>query len=312
MQILVTGDWFRATGLAALLVLAASAEPARAQAADDGPRPSWQPFASFTPWGQGDADLDAGGDFRASGMIVRAGVGGPIGNGHRAGLTLNYDYTDYRFSSPTAFGGLAPWDDIQRIGLSAPLVFSGANGWSYLVTPSVDYFMEDDAKSSEALAYGAVVAAAKRFGPDRLLGFGVGVFDRLEEVSVLPVILVDWKLTERLRIENPLAAGPTGGAGLELNYRFDGGWVLGGGAAYRTVRFRLNENGPVPNGIGEERGVAGFFHAGRTLGGTFRLDLYAGALFGGELRLENASGDELVREDFDPAPFVGATLTARF
>jgi hypothetical protein len=295
--------WLHAAGFAILIILTAPADLARAQSAR---------FASVTPWGRGDGDLDGGGDFRASGVIVRGGVDGPIGNGHRVGLTLNYDYTDYRFSSPTAFGGVAPWDDLQRIGLSAPFVFRGANGWSYLLTPSVDYFMEDDAKSSEALTYGAVVAAAKRFGPERLLGFGVGVFDRLEQASVLPVIIADWKLTDRLRLVNPLAAGPTGGAGLELNYRIGNGWVLGGGAAYRTVRFRLNEAGPFPNGIGEERGVAGFFHAGRSLGGTFQLDFYAGALFGGELRLENANGDELARQDFDPAPLLGATLTAKF
>jgi hypothetical protein len=99
---------------------------------------------------------------------------------------------------------------------------------------------------------------------------------------------------------------------VELNYRFDNGWVLGGGAAYRALRFRLREDGPFPNGIGEERGVPGFVHAARALGRTLRLDLYAGAIFGGELRVENASGDELITDDFDAVPFLGATLTARF
>ena len=192
MQALAKGNWFRATGLAALLVLAAAGDLARAQSADGSPGLRWQPFASVTPWGQGDADLDTGGDFRAAGVILRAGASGPIGNGHRAGLTLNYDYTDYRFSSPTAFGELAPWNDVQRIGLSAPFVFRGAGEWSFLLTPSVDYFMDDDAKSSEALTYGAVIGAVKRFGPDRQLGFGVGVFDRLEEVRAFPIIVVDW------------------------------------------------------------------------------------------------------------------------
>ena len=295
-------------GLVALLVIA-GAGVAHAQGASATPR--WQPIVSVTPWGQDSSGLDGGGSFRARGAIVRAGAAGPIGGGNRAGLTLSYDHTDYDFSPPTAFGAVAPWGDVRRIGISAPVILRGATEWSYLVTPSVDYVMEDDAKSSEAVIYGAVLGAAKRFGPDQMLGLGIGAFDRLEELRVFPFILVDWRLTDRLRLANPLEAGPTGGAGLELSYQAGADWMLGGGAAYRSIRFRLDETGPFPNGIGEQRGIAGFVHAGRPLGGGFRFDLYAGAIFGGELRVENANGDKLISRDFDPAPFVGVAISAR-
>lgn len=253
-----------------------------------------------------------GGDFRAAGLILRAGATRPFGNGHQAGLTFSYDFTDYRFSSPAAFGGLAPWDDVHRVGLSTPFVIRGTGGWGFLVTPSLDYLMEEGASSSDALSYGAVLAASRRFDADLQLGLGFGIFDQLEEVKVFPFIVVDWKLGERWRLANPLPAGPTGGGGLELNYRFDSGWTLGGGAAYRSVRFRLSEDGSFANGIGETRSVAAFLHAARDLGPNSRLGLYAGALFAGELRVESASGDELARQDFDPAPFFGAALTLRY
>lgn len=288
----------------ALVVLAVAPRPALAE--------SWRPFGSAAPWTQGNADLEAGGAFRASGLILRAGVSGPVGSGHQAGVALNYDFTDYRFSSPAAFGGVAPWDDVHRIGVSAPLVIRGSGGWGFVVTPSLDYFMEEGARSSEAMSYGAVLAASKRFDAERQLGFGFGVFDQLEDVKLFPFIVVDWKLGERWRLANPLPAGPTGGGGLELTYRFDSGWTLGGGAAYRSVRFRLSEDGAVPNGIGETRSVATFLHAARDLGTNSRLGLYAGALLAGELRVENGSGQELARQDFDPAPFFGAAFTARF
>ena len=272
----------------------------------------WRPFASAAPWIQGSADLDGGGDFRAAGLILRAGATRPFGNGHQAGLTFSYDFTDYRFSSPAAFGGLAPWDDVHRVGLSTPFVIRGTGGWGFLVTPSLDYLMEEGASSSDALSYGAVLAASRRFDADLQLGLGFGIFDQLEEVKVFPFIVVDWKLGERWRLANPLPAGPTGGGGLELNYRFDAGWTLGGGAAYRSVRFRLSEDGSFANGIGETRSVAAFLHAARDLGPNSRLGLYAGALFAGELRVESASGDELARQDFDPAPFFGAALSLRY
>lgn len=272
----------------------------------------WRPFASVAPWTQGDADLEAGGDFRASSVILRAGVTGPIGKGHRGGLTFSYDFTDYEFSSPAGFAGSAPWNDLHRIGLSAPLLLRGEGGWAFIVTPSFDYFMEQGARSSEALGYGAVLAAAKRFDADRQIGFGLGIFDQLEEVKLFPFIVVDWKLGDRWRLANPLPAGPTGGAGLELDYRFDNGWTLGGGAAYRSARFRLSEDNVVANGIGETRSVAAFLHAGRELGSNARVGFYAGALLAGELRVESASGEQLARQDFDPAPFLGAALTLRY
>jgi hypothetical protein len=138
------------------------------------------------------------------------------------------------------------------------------------------------------------------------------VFDRLEDVSVFPFILVDWRLTERLRLVNPAQAGPTGGAGLELSYHLGGGWMLGAGGAYRSSRFRLRDDGPFPNGIGEESAIPAFVHAGGRLGQSFAIDLYAGALLGGALRVEDSSGGELAEQDFDPAPLLGATVSARF
>jgi hypothetical protein len=298
-------------GLAGLLAVGGASQSAFAQSSNQPPASGWRSFVTVSPWFQGDADLDNGGDFRASGIFFRGGASRPVGEGFHAGLTLNYEYTDYRFSSPVAFGGIAPWDDTHRIGLGVPLVFQGAGGWSYLVTPSVDLSMEDGADTGESFEYGAVFAVAKRFDSDRQIGIGVGIFDRLEDTSVFPFLLVDWKLTERLRLVNPVAPGLTGGAGLELNYRLGDDWTVGGGGTYRSMRFRLDETGRFPNGIGEERGAIAFLHADRSFG-RFQLNLYVGAVLAGRLEVENANGDTLVKEDFDPAPLVGGSVSFRF
>jgi hypothetical protein len=294
--------------LAASILLVALIGAASAQGGADGAT-GWRPSASFTPWGQGSADLDGGGSFRASGALLRVGVGGDMGGGNQAGVRLSYDRIDYRFSAP---GGQAPWDDVGRIGLGAQFVFRGAGGWSYLLSPSAGYSLEDGAKPDDALVYGALAAAVKRFDADRTIGIGLGVFDQVGKVRAQPVLFVDWKLSERLRLANPLAAGPTGGGGLELSTRFDGGWTLGAGAAYRTLRFRLREDGPFPDGVGEERGAVGFVRAGRRIGREVRLDLYAGAVFAGQLKAENANGEAMLKRGFDPAPLLGATLSLGF
>jgi hypothetical protein len=296
---------------AAALLAWGGPEDAIAQASPRPPEPRWQASATFTPWFQGRADLAGGGGFEASGGMLRASVDGPIGNGHRAGLALSYDYTDYAFSSPGVFG-VAPWTDVHHVGLAVPILLQGPGKWSLLASPSVDYFMEDGADWSEAPSYGAVLAVSRRFGPGLQLGLGVSAFDRLEQFEVIPFPVIDWRITDRLRLTNPLNAGPTGGAGLEISYAIDGGWTFGVGGAYRSARFRLREQGPTPNGIGEERAVPAFVHAGLRLGRSLALDVYAGALLGGRVRVEDSGGGKLADRDFDPAPFVGGTLSARF
>ncbi len=297
----------RTLATALLLALAATA-----QAQPQAQGPGWRPFASATAAYQGGADLDGGGRYEAWSAIVRAGLLGELGGGTRAGVVLNLDRSDYSFTDPAAFGGVRPWSVVQRYGVAAPLSFAWRDGWSLGLTPSVDWFQEKDARGSDALTWGAIASASRSFGGGDRLGFGLGVFDRLEETSVFPLLIVDWRLSDRWRLTNPLPAGPTGPAGLELDVRLDGGWSLGLGAAWRTTRFRLGETGPAANGIGEERGVPVFLRATRPFGAGTMLYLYAGAVTSGRLRVEDASGTLLREVDFGTAPLFGATLSARF
>ncbi|MGB8435381.1 MAG: hypothetical protein WCE38_14070 [Burkholderiales bacterium] len=294
------------TATTVFAALAAAASPAQAQES------RWQPFISVTPVYEGKADLDNGGDFSQWSMLLRGGVAGDLGGGNRAGVTLNYDYSNYSFSNPAGFGGVAPWGIVQRYGVAVPLSFALRDGWSLGVIPSVDWFKENGASTSDSLAWGGIVSATKRFADGNLIGLGVGVYDRIEKVSALPFLIVDWRFSDRWRLINPLAAGPTGPAGLELDYRLNSDWELGVGAAFRSSRFRLSKTGPVPDGVGVDRGMPVFLRATRGLGAQSQLHLYAGVVAAGELRVENSSGYLLQKTDYDPAPFVAATFVARF
>ncbi len=273
---------------------------------------NWQGFVSLTPVYQGKADLDRGGDFSVGGAILRGGASTDLGGGNRAGITLAYDYFDYSFSNSGAFGRLAPWSIVQRYGVSAPLSFEVGDGWSVGFVPSVDWFKENGANTGDSLTWGATVSGSRRFEGGNRLGLGVGVFDGIEKTSVFPFLVVDWRFGDRWRLINPLSSGPTGPAGLELDYRFDGGWTAGFGAAYRVMRFRLSETGRVRNGVGEESGVPVFVRVTRNFTDQMALHLYGGVVAGGRLRVENSSGNKLREEDFDPAPLFGATLVGRF
>lgn len=282
--------------------------PAGAACAQDG---GWRSFVSVSPVFE-EANLDGGGDFSLGAAIVRLGTSTGFGDGNRAGITVNYDYYDYSFDNPTSFGGVAPWSILQRYGFSAPLSFALRDGWSVGIAPSVDWFRENGAKTSESLVWGATISAVKRFADGNVLGLGVAAFDGLEETALFPFPVVDWRIAPRWRLINPLAAGPTGPAGLELDYLFDSGWTLGAGAAWRKVRYRLSEEGPAPNGVGEISGAPIFLRASREFERMYTLNVYAGVVAAGELRVEDAGGNLLRTDDFDMSPILGFNITARF
>ena len=55
-----------------------------------------------------------------------------------------------------------------------------------------------------------------------------------------------------------------------------------------------------------------FLRASRNFGKQAALNLYAGVITNGQLRVEDATGNTLRRVDFDTAPIVGATFTLRY
>ncbi|MFN3544765.1 MAG: hypothetical protein ACK4UX_07925 [Thiobacillus sp.] len=61
-----------------------------------------------------------------------------------------------------------------------------------------------------------------------------------------------------------------------------------------------------------EYGIPVFLRATRTLGERMSLNLYAGVVTAGELRVEDSSGRKLSQVDSDAAPLFGATFSARF
>jgi len=157
-----------------------------------------------------------------------------------------------------------------------------------------------------------VVGATKVFSPKLILGLGAGVFRQIDETKVFPFVIVNWQIDDKWRLTNPLRAGPAGGAGLELAYALDANWELAGGGTYREYRFRLKDDGPVPGGIGENRGIPLFARLSRKLGQKGRVDLYAGAVVGGRLEVTSADGNTTISSDYRAAPLFGLTAAMDF
>jgi hypothetical protein len=188
--------------------------------------------------------------------------------------------------------------------------YQAASDLAIFVAPQIEWDYESGASASDGQSYGAVVGITKVFSPQLVLGLGAGIFRKIDENKVFPFVIVNWKLDDKWRLRNSLPAGPAGGAGLELAYALDDNWEIAGGGAYRDYRFRLRDDGPVPGGIGENRGIPLFARLTRKLGPQGRIDLVAGAVVGGRLEVTNASGSATTSSDYKTAPLLG--LTAAF
>lgn len=256
--------------------------------------------------------VSGGGDLGISRAFVAADAMGTAGPKTLLGLGLSYDREEYTFSGPSGFAARAPWGTIHRVGLSPTMVGSVSPDWRVLVAPSIGHAGEEGANPGDSLVYGAAVSATKTIGPDLSLGLGAGAFRQLERWRVFPFLSVRWRIGDRWRLSNPLRVGPAGPAGLELSYVIDGNWEAAAGGAYRSYRFRLEEDGAVPGGIGEIRGVPLFARLSRTWRHGWKADLFAGVVLGGKLSLENGRGDTVDSASFDPAPLASLIVTRKF
>ena len=295
--------------LATAIVLATPATAALAQAAAPG---EVSASASLTGIGQLDARLDQGGNFSWNGAVVQAEATRQFTPEFSAAIALRYGYERWDFAAPSALGAVAPWGQINRPSVGFKLVERISPQVSVFVAPEFGWSYESGASASDAKNFGAVLGATKFFSPELVLGLGAGVFRQIDKTRVFPFLIVNWQIDANWRVSNPFQAGPAGGAGLELVRALGPQWELAAGASVRDYRFRLRDDGPAPGGIGRNQGVPVFARLTRQLGRQGHIDLYAGAVSAGKLRVLDANGATLTSSDYHPAPLLALSATLNF
>lgn len=262
---------------------------------------------------QFDSDLDGGGQVEIDRYFLRLNASRQLTPSVKAGLGLSYDYEHWDFSGANLFGG-APWETIHRQGLDLNLEYTGIENWSFHFMPSVQFARESGADWDDSLAFGAVAMVNYRFNPRLALGVGAGAFRDLEETRFFPFVTIHWQITDHLRLSNPLRSGPAGAAGLELAYTPNRQLEFALGGAWRSFRFRLDDdqNAHAPNGVGQVDIIPLWARISLNLSSRMGLDLYAGGAFDGTLRQEDENGNLINEVDHDAAPFAALLFRINF
>lgn len=299
-------------GLLIVLPALVSAEEQQASQKRFGPPTGWSSFVRGGAVYQFDTDLDEGGSYNAKRFTIQAGHGYSWDPRTNVSLALGYSYDGYSFSQGTGIAAFTPWEDIHSLSLGVPMRKGFGEDWSAFLIPSVRSTGESGSSFDETITGGVLTGFAYRFGERLTLGPGIGIVSQLEDsATVFPVIIINWKITDNLSLETGRGLGATLGPGLTLNYQASKQWNFAIGGRYETLRFRLDKDGAVPNGVGEDKSFPLFASCSYSISPKTDVSLVGGIEFGGELVLEDSDGNRVKKESSDPGGFLGFTFRIR-
>lgn len=295
-----------------LLPLTVSAEEQQENGKRFGPPVGWSSFVRGGAVYQFDTDLDDGGSYDAKRFTIQAGHGYSWDPRTNITLALGYSYDSYSFSQGAGIAAITPWEDIHSLSLGLPMRKGIGEDWSAFLIPSIRSTGENGSDFNETITGGVLAGFAYRFGDRLTIGPGIGVVSQLEDsATVFPVIIIDWKITDKLSLDTGRGLGATLGPGLTLNYQANRVWNFAIGGRYEKLRFRLDEDGAVAGGVGEDKSFPLFGSCSYSFSPKTVVSLVGGVELGGELVLEDSDGRRLKKESSDPGGFLGFTFSVR-
>lgn len=246
-------------------------------------------------------DIDGGGDFDETRFSLNASRTFDLNERLRIEPIGTYRFSAYDFS------GREPWDDIHSLRVTALGHYALDDKWAVLGGPSLGLSGESDADAGDSITFGGALAVSYRLTETLNVGAGFTASSQIEDdAQVWPLVILNWQIDEQWSIESgytEVAGG--GGPGGELRYQFTDRWTFAAGLQYQEKRFRLSDDAPVREGVGEDSSWPVYAKVTWQASAHTALELVGGVAIGGELLLENRNGRKVSQRDYDPAPLVG-------
>ncbi len=257
--------------------------------------------------------VTGGGSLRVFSVYSEGGYSFKVNKDLQLGLAVNYSFNEFHFTGLN-FYVPRPWSDVHSFGGSFNVLYTLNDKWSLMFVPIIQAAGEPGADFSRALIYGGGGAAVYKFGKDRSIGLGIGAINNLEQATIFPMVVINWKFNEYFRLSTPYRASPAGPGGAELTYYPFGenkDLRIGLGATYLSKRFRLKENdqNSASNGVGEYDTLPIFVRLSYRFLPVMDVNLYGGCSPYNYILVDDHRGGRLFHTHQNVAPFIGIGLS---
>lgn len=307
LALAVTSTGLAQSGIDADADAAAGLPPVNSLIPDANP---WSFSAAFS-W-QDDEPVTRGGQLGIQRFNTRIGYRTQLDENTTLDLGLGYRFDGYDFTNDTVFDDT--WGDVHSLALTARFQWTVADDWTVFAGPIFEYSGESGAAFSDSITGGGYIGATYQAGNDLLVGLGFGAISELEDdLRFIPIIVIDWDFLPDWRLSSRTSAATTGDTAIEVIWDVTPEWdVAAGVSLFGKRRFRLDDEGAVPDGIGEEETRALTLRGTYTVSDSVDLTVFGGLKFESDIELEDNSGERVDKEDHDEALFLGASLSIRF
>ncbi len=271
--------------------------------------PSWESSFQAGFLSQQESDFDGGGTYSVNRANLSADFTRVYDRRRTIGLSLEYGYDGYDFNAAAG----DPWSDVHSVNVGLPIRWSLTGAWGLIAIPTLRSAAESGADVSESITGGFLGGVSYRFGDRLTLGPGFGVISQIEDdTSIFPILLIQWKITDSLKLETGRGLGASQGPGLSLNWQVSDDWRLSLGSRYERLRFRRADTNFTDNYIGEEEGIPIYLGASYTISKSSELSIYTGARVGGSIAIEDDQGNPFTSSDVDATSFTGIVWKQKF
>jgi hypothetical protein len=206
------------------------------------------------------------------------------------------------------------WESIHQYTLVGLLDWKLDEQWSLLGGPLLRLAGEGWSAFDDGFTGGALVGFNYRPSTDLSLGLAIGVVSQIEDdPGIVPIPMVRWHFAEPFTLSAGVSAlGGRIGVGPELTWHAAEELDLGFGAQYQRRRFRLDDHGLNEEGVGEDTSLPIYARLTWRPVEAASVELFAGVVAGGELRVEDSGGHQGYDRDYDATPSLGLRGQFRF
>lgn len=220
------------------------------------------------------------------------------------GLETDFEHSHYRlFNFDQVLPGVAePLRDAFQVKLSPRLKYALDDRWALLAGATVGAAGSPDADLQRSFTYGGFVGFHRQFDERFGMTFGVAASTRLEDhVHVLPLVGVNWRISQRWRLD-------VEGAGGKLSYAFRPPLRVFVGLAYELHEFRFAGDSSIPEGVLRDQSFPVSLGLDWRPYPATRVVFALGSNFDTTYRVRDSQGHTLFDKDAAGAPFVSLAI----